>query len=89
MVLPTQEGGDRRRRRSTRRENYLNRSQLHRAVELPDGYGRLLMMMMMMMMMVVVVVVMMMVMTKERPETFWCFCALIMRRRRTCFLPRL
>ena len=26
-------------RRSTRHQNYLNRSQLHQAVELPDGYG--------------------------------------------------
>lgn len=28
------------RRRSTRHRNYLNRSQLHNAVELPDGYGK-------------------------------------------------
>jgi hypothetical protein len=28
------------RRRSTRHRNYLNRSQLHQAVELPDGYGK-------------------------------------------------
>jgi len=27
------------RRRSTRHQNYLNRSQLHQAVDLPDGYG--------------------------------------------------
>lgn len=30
---------DRVSRRSTRHQNYLNRSQLHQAVELPDGYG--------------------------------------------------
>lgn len=28
------------RRRSTRHRNYLNRSQLHNAIELPDGYGK-------------------------------------------------
>lgn len=28
------------RRRSTRHRNYMSRSQLHRAVELPDGYGK-------------------------------------------------
>ena len=28
------------RRRSTRRRNYLNRNQLHSALELPEGYGR-------------------------------------------------
>ena len=28
------------RRRSTRHQNYLNRSQLHQAVDLPEGYGR-------------------------------------------------
>ena len=27
------------RRRSTRHRNYLNRSHLHNAIELPDGYG--------------------------------------------------
>ena len=32
-------GRNSQRRRSTRHQNYLNRSQLHQAVELPDGYG--------------------------------------------------
>lgn len=37
---PTASNGRRdARRRSTRHRNYLNRSQLHQAVELPDGYG--------------------------------------------------
>ena len=32
--------GDFPRRRSTRRRNYLNRNQLHNAVDLPEGYGK-------------------------------------------------
>jgi len=32
-------GRNSQRRRSTRHQNYLNRSQLHQAVDLPDGYG--------------------------------------------------
>lgn len=32
--------GDLPRRRSTRRRNYLNRNQLHNALDLPQGYGR-------------------------------------------------
>jgi len=32
-------GRNSQRRRSTRHQNYLNRSQLHEAVDLPDGYG--------------------------------------------------
>ena len=36
---PTADRGSQR-RRSTRHQNYLNRSQLHQAVELPDGYGK-------------------------------------------------
>jgi len=37
---PPNSGRNSQRRRSTRHQNYLNRSQLHQAVELPDGYGR-------------------------------------------------
>jgi len=32
-------GRNSQRRRSTRHQNYLNRSQLHQAVDLPEGYG--------------------------------------------------
>lgn len=36
----SQSEGEFPRRRSTRRRNYLNRNQLHNAVDLPQGYGK-------------------------------------------------